>query len=934
MQRLLYLLLFYSVTFCSVAQKVSIKGRVYDSVIHKGMAYTTVSLVQQEDSTLVNFSRADSEGNFKMNAVEKGSYLISTSYVGYLTVWKPVEITARESLQDIGNVYMQDIASINEVTVNTKRPPVTINNDTLEFNTENFTTLPNAVVEDMLKKMPGITVEADGTLKINGQTVKRVLVNGKDFFTGDIKMATKNLPAHAVDKVQVFDKQSDQSAFTGVDDGNSEKTINLKLKKDNANALIGKISAGAGNDKRYDAQTNINKFKGDEQLSMIGMANNTNRQGFSISDVLNFTGEMGRGMRNGGGIVIRTDDDNDNSLPITGLGQNQQGVANTTAGGLNYNNTWNKNKTDLSANYTGSDIHLLTDKQINTQYIAGDNSYNRLQSSNSSNDNSQHRLNVVLDQKIDSSMSLKITSAANWQQTIRENATTYTSENLNKIKLNEGHSNTTTNADAFNLANTVLLRKKFQKKGRTISLNLNTTYNHSVSTGRLYSLNTFYTEENNTDSLINQTNGQSAITRNTGAKLIYTEPVGKKSLMEFSAFVNTNIGNANKQTYDFDISSGKHDALNPTLSNDFKSNYTYAGGSIIFRSNLKKINITLGSSLQSASLKVMDNTSNHGIQQNFTDLLPNAILQYNITKMKNIRLVYNASTTQPGIAQLQPVADISDPLNISIGNPSLKRQYNHNIMLSLFAADPIERRNLFAFFNFSTSSNSIVQSQTIKADGSRVSTYENANGVYSLMGNINYGFPLKKLKSRIEMGTGATVGKNASYINGQRNDIANISLGPNLAYDFNLDEKLDIRITARVNINKSKFSLQQNTDNTYLQQRYGFEMVNYLPGKIIISNEFNYTINSGRSDGFNTGIPLWNAAIAKSLLKNNRGEIKLSVTDLLKQNTGISRNSSFGYIADERYNVLQRYLLLTFTYSLNKSGLRSGSRAVIRTFDN
>jgi hypothetical protein len=934
MQRLLHVLLFSTISFCAVAQKTTIKGRVFDSVINKGLAYATVSLVQQKDSTLVSFSRADAEGNFKMNAVEKGRYLISTSYVGYIPVWNPVEINATENLQDIGDVYMQDLAPSNEITVNTKRPPVTINNDTLEFNTENFKTQPNAVVEDMLKKMPGVTIEADGTLKVNGQTVKRVLVNGKEFFTGDIKMATKNLPADAVDKVQVFDKQSDQSAFTGIDDGNSEKTINLKLKKDKANALFGKIAAGAGNDERYDAQTNINKLKGDEQLSLIGMTNNTNRQGFSISDVLNFTGEMSRGMRNGSGIVIRTDNDNDNGLPVTGLGQNQQGVANTTAGGLNYNNAWKQNKTEFNTNYTGSDIHLLTNKHINTQYIAGENSYNRLQTSNSINDITQHRLNAILDQKIDSSLSLKITSAATWQQTNKQTATTYTSESLSKIKLNEGFSNTASSADAFNLANTALLRKKFQKKGRTISLNLNAAYNHSKSTGTLYSENRFYNNGTGTDSLINQANNRDAITRNVGANLTYTEPIGKKSLVEFSSFINANIGNSNKKTFDYDNSSGKHDVLNEALSNDFKSNYTYTGGSINFRSNLKKMNITVGSSLQSASLKVTDNTHNQNTQQNFTDLLPNAMMQYNITKMKNIRLVYNTSTTQPGIAQLQPVADVSDPLNITIGNPLLKRQYNHNIMLNLFAADPIERKNLFAFFNYTTSSNSIVQAQTIHADGSRISTYENANGIYSLMGNINYGFPLKKLKSRIEIGTSVTVGKNASFINGEHNNINNTSFGPNIAYDFNIDEKIDIRASARVTINNSKYSLQQNADNNYLQQRYGFEMVNYLPGKFILSNEFKYTINSGRSDGFNTSIPLWNVSVAKSLLKNNRGEIKLSVSDLLKQNTGINRSSSLGYITDEKYNVLQRYLLLTFTYSLNKSGLRGGPKAVIRTLEN
>ncbi|MEP7317312.1 MAG: outer membrane beta-barrel protein, partial [Panacibacter sp.] len=898
--------------------------------------YATVSLVKSQDSALVSFSRADSLGNFKLNSVESGSYLLAASYVGYVPVWKPFEVSNSNATQDIGDVSMNDVASESEVTVNAKRPPVTINNDTLEFNTENFKTQPNAVVEDMLKKMPGVTIDKDGTIKVNGQTVRRVLVNGKEFFTGDIKMATKNLSADAVDKVQVFDKQSDQSTFTGMDDGNSEKTINLKLKKDRNNALFGRTTTGAGTDNRYNAQANINKFKGNEQLSFLGMSNNTNRQGFDITDVLNFTGAFSKGMRNGNGIVIRTDGGDDNGLPVTGLGQNQQGIANTTAGGINYNNTWNKGKTDWSSNYMGSNIHLVTDKESNMQNIAPGNNFNRYQVSNTINDNVQHRLNFVLDQKIDSSFSLKVSPSLTWQKTNKNSSTIYESITPGKVKLNDGFSNTSSDADAFNFTNNMLFRKRLHKKGRTISLNLNMTYNQSELNGTLFSENKFYNPGGTVmDSLINQTNYRDAVTENFGANLTYTEPVGKKSLLEFSSFYNSNVGNSNKQTFDFNNTSGKHDALNTLLSNDFKSNYNYSGGGIGFRTNQKKINLTIGSTLQLAQLKVMDKTYGHNIEQSFTDILPQAILQYNISKMKNIRFEYNTSTTQPGLTQLQPVADVSDPLNISIGNSGLKRQYNHNLQLNMFAAKPSQQKNLFAFIMFSAASNAIVQSDTIKQNGSRISTYTNANGTYNIFGNIEYGFPLKKLKSRIDVGSSISYNNNASFVNSQRNNINAFSFGPQFSYNLNIDTVIDLRLSARLSVNNSKYSLQPFIDNHYLQQNYAIEMTNYLPLGITLNNELNYVINSGRSDGFNTSVPLWNASLVKGFMKNRRGEIKLSVQDLLNKNTGITRSSNQGYILDERYNVLKRYFLLSFTYSLNKSGLNGGGpRAVIRTFNN
>jgi hypothetical protein len=936
MQKMLLVAILIVTAQISFAQTTIVKGRVFDSVAHKGLAYTTVSIVYADDSSLVSFTKADSIGLFTLNAVEKGTYLISASYVGYITVWKKI-IVSGTSTENIGDVFMQDVKFGNDVLVTVKRAPVVINNDTLEFNTENFRTQPNAVVEDMLKKMPGVTVDKNGTVKVNGETIKRILVNGKEFFTGDVKMATQNLPADAVDKVQVFNKQSDQSAFTGIDDGNSEKTINLKLKKDKSNALFGKLMAGAGNDGKYDAQANVNKFKGNEQLSFLGMSNNTNRQRFQLIDVLNFTGELSKGMRNGGGVQIKINGDEDNNgLPITGLGQSQQGIANTTAGGINYNNLWNKNKTDWSSNYLASNIHLITNKASNTQNILPGLTLNRFQLSNTINDNTQHRFNVILDQKIDSSFSFKISPSATWQSTNKKSSTTYNEATADGIKLNDGYSNTTSNADAFNFTNNILFRKRFAKKGRTISLNMSMGYNHSDINGTLISGNTFYNPDGSKyDSSINQVYSRNAITRNFGSTLIYTEPLGKKSLLEFSGFFNTNIGSSNKQTFDYNNLSGKHDAFNFLLSNDYTSNYTYSGGGINFRTNQKKVNITAGAQLQSAELKGVNNSFHQNISQHFLDVLPDVIMQYNISSMKNLRFEYNASTTQPGITQLQPVADVSDPLNIIIGNANLKRAYQHNIQLSLFAANPAARKNLFGFFNFTTSSDAIVRSDTIKQNGTRISSYTNANGVYNIFGNLEYGFPLKKLKSRIEVGNNITVSKNVSFINTEKNYTNAFSAGPNIDYHFGIDDKIDLDITARLSLNHTKYSLQQFSDNNYLQQNYGIDMTNYLLWKISVHNQFNYILNTGRTDGFNTKIPLWNTSVAKNILKNNRGEFKFSVQDLLNKNTGINRSSNQGYIVDEKYNVLQRYFLVSFTYSLNKSGLNSGGpRAVIRTFNN
>ncbi|MDD2793315.1 MAG: outer membrane beta-barrel protein [Sediminibacterium sp.] len=908
-----------------------ITGRVYDSLYKKGLSYATVSVVKEQDSTLVSFTRADSTGKFRLSGIPKGNYLISFSYVGYLPVWKSVQLRAGEQLS-LGDVPVTDLQHAGEVIVTAKRPPVTINNDTVEFNTENFKTQPNAVVEDLLKKLPGVTVDKDGTVQVNGQRVNRFLVNGKEFFTGDPKLATRNLDADAIDKVQVFDKKSDRSEFTGVDDGQQEKAINLKLKKDRNNALFGKITAGAGTKERYDAQANVNQFKGDRQASFIGMGNNTNRQGFSLSDVMNFTGDLARGARNGGGVNIRIGPNEDNGgLPVSGMGPNQQGIATTYAGGLNYNNTWNK-KTDLNLNGIGSDVNLTTNREINRQNLLPGNSFTYNAASSDVKQSRQQRLNAMLDQRFDSFTSIKFTPQITLQQNDNNSSSNYVSLDQAGIKLNEGATLSQTRSEAFNLNSNLLLRHRFKKKGRTISSTISLAYNSSKLNGSLRTSNRFYTGGIALpDSVIEQINSRDADTRSIGANLVYTEPVGKKSLLEFSGFYNTNTGKSIRNTYDFNGASGKYDRRNLLLSNDFNSRYQYGGGGINFRSNIKKFSITSGANLQFAALESTNNSNASFIQRSFTDLLPSVNIQYRRRNTSTLGLVYSTSTAQPSTFQLQPVADISDPLNTYVGNPDLKRSYTQSLTLNMSSVDIYTQNNLFAFLSYSKTDDAVVTSDVIKPNGSRVSTPVNANGNHYLIASVNAGRPLKKLKSRVDLGISANVFRNMSLVNGAENAIDNYSITPNIGYNFAIDTTIDISFRARLNFNTAKYALQPQLNNRYVQKVFSFDMNNYLPGGLILNNDLNMTVNSGRSDGFNTNVLLWNLSLSKSFLKQKRAELRFSVMDLLNQNAGINRTANQNFVQDTRYNVLQRYFQLSFSYRLNRSGdINGGARVMFR----
>jgi hypothetical protein len=936
MRRTLLLLIFSIVCIFSFAQnkQASIHGIVYDTVSKKGLAYSTVSIVNVKDSTLISFTRADSSGKFILKNMSKGAYLLSASYVGFVSVWQDIFVKEGESLE-LGNINLTDLKNASAVTVTAKRAPVVMNNDTLEFNTENFKTQPNAVVEDLLKKLPGVTVDEDGTVRVNGQKINRVLVNGKEFFTGDPKLATKNLDADAVDKVQVFDKKSDRAEFTGVDDGQSEKAINLKLKKDRNKSLFGKVSAGVGNDGKYDAQTNINKFNGDQQISALGMANNTNRQGFSIGDVLNFTGELSKGMKSGGNITIKTGGGDDNALPISGMGQSQQGIANTFAGGVNFNDTWNK-KTDFNGSIVASDVDLNTDRSTVRQNISPGNNFDYYANSTSRKDVKQQRANLSIDQKMDSTTSFKIVPQLTLQQNDTRTGNQYQSITASNTFLNSGNSLSTTHSDATNMVTTAQFRKKLAKKGRTISSNLNWNYNNSTQNGTLQTNTTYYTGGLPTkDSVINQINSRASNANSFGGNLIYTEPFGKKSLMEFSVFYNTSIGTSIRQSWDYNASNGKYDHLNDLQSNNFKNSFQFGGAGINWRSNQKKFNYTIGASVQRTGLVSTNQSNGNNIEQGFTDVLPLFNFQYKMNSTRMLNLNYTTSTQNPATTQLQPIIDVSDPLNSYLGNPNLKRTYQQSLNLNYFSANTFTQSNFFAFIALNKSDNAIVNSDILQSNGSRISMPVNADGVYSLFANADMGFPIKKLHSRIDFGIGTNYNNNISFLNGAKNTIQNSGIGPNASWSFAKDNKIDIRVSARLNFSKAEYGLQPQLNSNYLQQVYGFESTQNLPWGLIFNNTFNYTINTGRADGYNINMPIWNASMAKGFLKNSRAEIKFSVFDLLDKNQGVSRSANQNYIEDTRYNVLQRYFLLTATYRLNKAGsTASGARVVIRSINN
>lgn len=939
MRQVYFLVIFLLVVMTAArAQRTgSVKGLAYDTIARQPVAAATVTVLERKDSSLVSFTMTGNDGRFEIKGLANGDYRILITHVNYHNSNKYFSITESNHNPDLGNMAISDKAKVlEEVVLAAEAPPVTLINDTIQYNAGSFKVQPNANVEDLLKKLPGVKVEKDGTIKAQGEKVQRVLVDGKEFFGNDPKIATKNLPADAVDKVQVYDKQSDQAQLTGFEDGNYEKTINLKLKKDKKKGVFGKAMAGAGTQERYESKFNVNSFKGARQMSAIGMANNDNGEGFTFMDILNFTGEMSRMQRGGGNINISVNADQAASMGVTNFG-GSNGITKALGGGLNYNNIIGK-KLDLQSNYFYNRMNPEQESHIQRQYLVGGTRYN--QNAYTDNLNNNHRLNLNLLWQVDSLNTIRFTPSLSFQRTDNRSRSDYNTRSAAGNLINEGFSNSRSANDGYSLRNDITWRKKFARKGRTFSLSLQSSLNESNGDGSLSSINSFYDPNGSLSrkDTLNQRSDNRADFKGYTARAVYTEPLGKRSLLEFSVSKGNSRNNSEKITYDYNKSNGKYDRLNSGLSNDFTNTYGLTGAGIRIRTQKKKYNYAIGASWQEAELegKIISGIKDSVISKTFRNILPNARFQYNFSRFKSLSLNYGTSTNQPSLSQLQPVPDNSNPLNIRQGNPDLKQEFTHTVQGHMNLVSPYRNRNFFLFFTLQSTRNKIVNYDSLNQQtGVRTSKPVNVNGVYNWNGNMSYSRPVKFLKGTVELSTGGGYNHNRQLVNDLSgkavlNTIRTLTLGPDIRFDINPTEKLNLSLGAGINYNRSTYSLPSLEPAEYFSQNYNASVDWQLPKGFFFATDFEYAINSQRAAGFNLKVPIWNASLSKQVLKFNRGEIKFSARDLLNRNVGISRNTNNNYIEDSRVLTLRQFFLLSFTYSLSKTGLQNGGGGGMR----
>ena len=923
---LLFLSLFISTVSYSQTGKLS--GIVSDGQTKELLFDIRVLLLNPTDSSIVKYTNSLDGGIYSFDSLNPRSYVLKATSFGYPDYIRRIEMTGENKTVNID--LKSDAKSLNEVEINQVATRVEQKGDTTQYNAAAFKTNPDATVEDLVTKMPGITLE-NGVVKAQGEQVTKVLIDGEEFFGDDATAALKNLPAEIVSKIQVYDQASEQAKFTGISDGNEAKALNIVTKAGKNQGQFGKIYGGYGtpND-LYLGGLNVNIFKGKKRISIIGMSNNVNQQNFSTEDILGVTGTSASSSSNrGGGRGPGGGDASSNFL----VGQSS-GVSTTHSLGINYSDKWGT-KTRVTGSYFFNSSTNDNSQLINRTYFLNDTTeqlYNENYSAITTNFN--HRLNFKFDIAIDSMNSLMISPKVSVQGNDRDKNTTGLTQTSDNALINQIVNSTFNESTGINASNSILWRHRFVKPKRTFSLNVTGTYTDKWGTNGQQSLSTYYNElENDSTNSINQsaknaTNGYSLSTR-----FSYTEPINDSWSGEFYYAPTYSINNADKRTYNLDLNSGLYTDMDTTLSNVFDNKTMDNETGANLRYEKEKTSLQFGVSYQnSVLLNDQEFPLERNVKLTFNNVLPNLRYKYEFSKNKSLMLNYRTMTKNPTIDQLQNVIDNSNPLSLTSGNPDLQQQYNHRMFGRFNSVNPKISSNFYVmlsgeiYSNYITNSSLIAANDTVVGDGialSRGSQYRkpvNLDGTWNTRSVISYGIPIPKLKINVNMNLGAGYSETPGLINNEVNKSQVTNTNAGLTIASNISEKIDFTLNYAYNYNDVVNTRQSSGNSNYMVHNVSARFNWIIKERLVINSNYSMSSYAGLSSGYNQTIALWNGGIGYKLLKNKQLEARVSVFDILNNNNSITRNVTETYIEDVESNVLNRYFMFTLTYSLRNFG--------------
>lgn len=933
----------------STMSAITLSGRAIDSNDKSGLAGATVKLLKaNKDSTLVKGVSTDIDGYFRFADVGQGRYIVSINYIGYKSYNKNIAVT-----KNSGNIKLGDIAleassiMLKEAVVTGVKTEIVVKEDTVEYNADSYKTQPNAVVEDLLKRLPGVEVDSDGKITANGKEIKKILIDGKDFFADDTKVGTKNIPVNIVDKVQVVDRKSDLARLTGVDDGEDETVINLSVKKGMNNGWFGNVSAGYGTDDRYEANFMINRFSDGDQFTILGGGNNTNNMRFT-------NGSASRFSRFGGGGGINTN----------------QNI------GFNFNvGSKDSEKFRAGGNVMYSHNNQESTNKNNRQYLFTDStSYS---DSRTINRNESHNVNgrFRIKWEIDSFNTLEFRPnfSFNFNESSKIDSTRTLDGNMRDV--NYSFNNDKSDGKSYEFAGQLVYNHKFRSHpGRSFSIQMRYSMSDVNEDGNSLSQNRYYLFDDSLE-IINQIDENHRWNNQVNGRLTWTEPIGdiKNALfLDIAYRANYRWNNADKLVYDVPY-LGSREAnhartigyMNDLMSNTAVRNYirntytSYAltnpalleqlladelamGNPVLneddsnrFRNDfftqtielgIRKVSTTLNANFGislNPSMSRSENLINNekSIPTRWVwNFAPYARVRFKMSKTRSLQLNYRASTSQPSMNQLQPVADKSNPLRIVQGNPNLKPSFTQRLNARYNDFNQEAQRSIMAMVSAQYTLNSIISMTDFNSEtGGQITTYGNVNGVWNVfaMGMISVPLRNKHFYYSTHLNTrySSTVGYNNKEYN--RSGTFSVNVSPGMTYRTDV-----VELQLRPNYNIQTTHNTVNTKNDLTVHRYGgwFNGNITLPFGLSFNTDVNFSASKGYTDGYNTEQWLWNASVSYEFLKGRQASITARVYDILGQRKSISRSVTANYIQDSESNTLTRYAMFTFAYRFNTFG--------------
>ncbi|CAN5336083.1 outer membrane beta-barrel protein [soil metagenome] len=919
----LLILLFGAVGISLSAQTFSVSGTITDSTGINPIFGASITLKVARDSTapLTGGSSTDSLGNFTITGIPKGFYKMKINYTGFQETSRRVMVKDSNVVLGIIPIIYNGVV-LKDVEITDKQIRMTQDGDTTAFNAGAYKTNPDATAEDLVNKLPGVTNE-NGTIKVNGEEVKQVYVDGKPFFGDDPNAALKNMPADMIDKVQIYDKASDQSQFTGFDDGNSKKTINLITKRSAVNGKFGKFYGGYGTDDRYNAGVTLNLFNNARRITFLGMSNNINQQNFSMSDLFGMMGSSGgSGKHGGGGGGNYYRGGPAANFSVSQLG----GITTTNSFGSNYSDQWGK-KIKVSGSYFFNLSDNANNNSLNRNYFTtteGALAYNETNNINTRNIN--NRFNFRLEYAIDSMNSMVFAAKFTSQYTDYSKELNGVNTSGNSVPLSSTFTKSSSINLGYDFSGSLTYRHRFYKEGRTISLDLSESLSPRGGTGAYYSVNKYPTDT----SLIDQRSTTKTASSSLKGSLNYSEPIGKLGQLLFTYSPSLSKSSTDKLTNNFDFAALDFTLKDSALTNKYENTYITQRGGVNYKYNNTKTSIFFGSDFQYATLNG-DQTFPVAskVNKSFESILPNATFNYKFSKGTNLKVIYRTSTNAPSVTQLQNVIDNSNPTQLVSGNPELSQDYQHTLIAHFGKTNADKATGFFAFVYGSLTNNYIGNSTFIAIHdttyeniflnaGSQLIKYENMPGYKNSRAFLTYSFAITKIKCNLGTNISAGYSSTPAKINGVLNYSNNMNFGPGLTLSSNISEKVDFTIGYNGSFNIVTNTTQSQSDNNYFSHT-GSLKFNWMFYKgFVFNTTLDQTFYSGLGKDYNTNYLLWNSSLGYKFLKDKSLEAKFSVFDMLDQNKSVTRTVSDTYVEDSRTNTLQRYFMFTVTYNLKK----------------